>query len=83
MCSKKALERFEVLKAMNTVMRYMNNEEAYFAWIVTIPDEADDEELMDIACNYTDIFREAVELFAEIFPAYYQDGGLYVAGKVY
>lgn len=48
--TREALERYEVLKAMNLLAKVTNNEEFYYNhWIYIVPDEADDEELLDIA----------------------------------
>lgn len=76
------METFEMLKAMNTLVKLMNNEGAYMEWIYIIPDQADDEELMDIVTNYPDIVKDAVECFNDICKSYAQDG-YYVDKKVY
>ena len=37
------MNKIETLKAMNTIILALNNEEAYFdSWILTVPDEATD-----------------------------------------
>lgn len=38
-------EKFEALRSMNTIIKSMNDESAYGAWIYIIPDGADDDEL--------------------------------------
>lgn len=77
-------ERFEILKAMHTLAIATNDENFYYRhWIYVIPDEADDEELRDIAESDLDTFNEAVECFINNFPKYAQRGGLYVGGEVY
>lgn len=68
------MERFEMLKAMNTLVKLMNNEAAYMEWIYIIPDQADDDELMDTAMNYPDIFKDAVDCFKDIYERYANDG---------
>ena len=76
--------RFEVLKAMNTLARATNDEDFMFNhWLYIIPDEADDEELLDIAVNDEDIFNDAVRCFLESWPKYAHTGGLFVGNKVY
>lgn len=70
---KKTQERFEMLKAMNTIVKMLNNEGGYYEWITTIPDEADDEELLD-CCQYDEIFKEACESFRDIMKRYGKDG---------
>ena len=31
------IERFQIVKAMHEIIRCMNNEDAYMAWIYTLP----------------------------------------------
>lgn len=78
-------EMAKLLISMNTIVKAINDEGAYYnAWICLIPDEADDEELEDIANNQEDIFEEACVLFTEIMNSKrYKESGLYVDGKVY
>lgn len=41
--------KFELVKSMNTIVKELNNEEAYYGkWIYIVPDEADDEDFRDI-----------------------------------
>lgn len=75
-------ERFEVLKSMNNIVRNMNDESAYNAWIWCIPDGADDEELQEIAEEDEETFKETCELFAKLVQKYMKYG-LYIDGKVY
>ena len=77
-------EKFELLKAMNTIVRSLNHEGAYYdRWILIVPDEATDEDLRDIAEDDDDeIFRDSVKCFEGIMRDYIKDG-LYVAGKLY
>ena len=74
MIRDKALkERFEILKSMNSIIRVMNDEGAYLEWIYTIPDQADDDELMDCASD-SEIFKEACEVFRDIMKHYGKSG---------
>lgn len=76
-CDKK--ERFysssqktmaEILKAMDTLVRGLNDEDAYYDhWIWLVPDEATDEDFMDIAEDNEDI-NEVVEQFLLIMNHY-------------
>lgn len=77
-------EKFELLKAMNTIVRSLNHEGAYYdRWILIVPDEATDEDLRDIAEDDDDeIFRDSVKCFEGIMRDYIKDG-IYVAGKLY
>lgn len=63
---KNVQERFETLKSMNTIIKSMNDEGAYIAWIYIIPDGADDDELMEIAEEDEESFEDAVHAFMEI-----------------
>lgn len=76
-------EKFEILKAMNTLIRALNNEEAYYGdWVYTIPDEVDDAELQEIAFEDEETFEEAVYSFKRCM-MYYLSDGLYIGGKLY
>lgn len=77
--------RAKILISMNNIVRALNHEGAYYDhWIYIIPDEADDEELEDIADNMEDIFAEAVECFGRIMRnKAYVESGLYIDNKVY
>lgn len=73
--------RFEIVKAMHSIICAMNNEEAYFRWIYIVPDEADEEDLRDIAAS-DELFADAVSAFKRIFTAY-KDDGLFIDKKVW
>lgn len=60
--------RIRQLKAMHDLMCEANDEEIYFAWIVTMPDEPSEEDFIDIAMNdelYNECFNEFVRLIAK------------------
>ena len=75
-------EKFETLRSMNTIIKNMNDESAYDAWIYIIPDGADDDELQEIAEEDEESFEDACKLFAELVKKYMKYG-LYVDGEVY
>ena len=75
-------EKFEALRSMNTIIKNMNDESAYDAWIYIIPDGADDDELMEIAEEDEESFEDACNLFAKLIKRYMKYG-LYIDGKVY
>lgn len=79
---KNVQERFEALKSMNTIIKSMNDESAYTSWIYIIPDEADDDELREIAEEDEESFRDACNLFAKLVKKYMKYG-LYIEGEVY
>ena len=75
-------EKFETLRSMNTIIKNMNDESAYDAWIYIIPDGADDDELQEIAEEDEEIFEDACKLFAKLVKKHMKYG-LYIDGKVY
>ena len=80
---KAVQEKFEALKAMNLLVKSLNNEGAYYGiWTYVIPDEADDDELLDIAENDPESFEEAVKCFKNIMQKYPKDG-FYFGNEVY
>lgn len=79
---KNVQERFEALRSMNNIIKSMNDESAYTAWIYVIPDEADDDELQEIAEEDEESFKEACNLFAYLVKKYMKYG-MYIDGEVY
>lgn len=75
-------EKFEALRSMNTIIKSMNDESAYNAWIYIIPDGADDDELMEIVEEDEETFEDACNLFARLIVKYMKYG-MYIDGKVY
>lgn len=63
-------EKFETLRSMNTIIKNMNDESAYDAWIYIIPDGADDDELQEIAEEDEESFEDACKLFAKLVNKY-------------
>ena len=62
------------LKLMHSVMQSMNNEDAYYSWILTgVPDGATKEDYIDIASNPEE-FDDCLELFDSLFTEYASDG---------
>lgn len=56
-------ERVDILKSMHRLVCAMNDDEAYMAWIICIPDGADDAELEEIALHDEEIWLEATLQF--------------------
>ena len=75
-------EKFETLRSMITIIKNMNDESAYDAWIYIIPDGADDDELQEIAEEDEESFEDASKLFAKLVNKYMKYG-LYIDGEVY
>lgn len=80
--NKTLIEKFEMMKAMNLIIKSMNDETPYFDdWILLIPDEADDYDLMMCAEN-EEIFKDACILFRALIKEYGKSG-FYVGEEVY
>lgn len=80
--TKEVLERFEALKAMNLLAKLCNDEGFYYNhWIYVIPDEADDDEMLEIAEDDEDTYSDAVRCFINNFHKYAREGGLYIGGE--
>lgn len=66
--------RIEILKAMHTIMTYMNNENAYWSLVTLgVPDEPQEDDFESIAED-EDSFNEVAEHFTEVFKEYSKDG---------
>lgn len=74
-------ERYEIMKAMHTLVMAMNNEDAYMEWIMTVPDEASGDDLMDIATD-DELFAEACAAFKSAMQEYGGDG-FYIDKRVW
>ena len=69
--------RFELVKSMHTIVMSMNDENAYMTWIYVVPDEATDEDLMDIAEN-DELYSDTCKLFTKLVRKYGANSGYYV-----
>ena len=82
--SRAAQERYETLKAMNLLAKEVNDEGFYYDhWIYIVPDEADDNEIREIAYDDEGIFSDAVRCFINHFSKYAKESGLYLGGARY
>lgn len=60
--------RISQLKAMHQLICEANDEDIYFSWIATFPDEPSDEDFYDVAMDdeaYNECFDEFVKLVAD------------------
>lgn len=73
---KHVKDRTEVVKAMHLIMQSMNNEDAYFSWIYTMPDCPDAEDFEFFASDEKE-FDDLCDVFFKICRIYGKDG-LYV-----
>lgn len=73
--------RVDLLKGFHAIMIAMNDENAYSQWIFTVPDEATDEDFMDIAEDY-EMFDSVVNEFLAIFRRFNRYG-LVIGGRFY
>lgn len=61
------------LEQMNEVMKCLNNEDAYYSWIITVPDGATKDDFEYIA-NDDELYEEACELYEELYKEFRWDG---------
>ena len=65
--------RITVLKNCHEIMRHLNNEEAYFEWIINgVPDCAREEDF-EFICENDSFYLACLELFSKIFKVYFKD----------
>lgn len=82
MTPNEVLRKYEVIKSMNTIVKALNDESGYYDdWIYTVPDEATDNDLMEIAYD-EELLEEAIESFKRIMAEYLEDG-IFIGGKLY
>lgn len=65
--------RLSDIKIMHEIMLSMNNEDAYFSWIYTMPDEPTQEDFEDFASDEND-YLDLCNTFARIYNRYKKDG---------
>lgn len=71
-----------MVKSMDTIVKELNNEEAYYGkWIYIVPDGADDEDFYDIAVD-EELFVDTVKCFKGIMRNYLKDG-IYIGDILY
>lgn len=79
---KEVKNRFELVKAMHTIVTSLNNEDGYYnCWIYTVPDCATEEDLLDIAED-EEAFKDTFNDFEYIMKEYLKDG-IFVNGTLY
>lgn len=69
MVAESKQERIELLRHMNEIVRYINDERAYNWWIMVVPDCASDEDYEDIAED-AELCTDVCELFGKIIHYY-------------
>ena len=80
-------ERITAVRAMDFLVRSVNNEELLIPWLMEgvadgdIDEDTTDEELEDYV-NDDVYFSELMELFLKVMSSAREDGGLYVDGIV-
>ena len=66
--------QYDLLKAMNLIVSSMNHEEAYYGdWLYIWPDEADDEEIREMAED-AEYFDDVAAAFFRVCKVYGKDG---------
>jgi hypothetical protein len=69
-------QRYELIKAMHLIVSSLNDEDAYFSWINTMPDGATDDDFVDIA-ESNEQYDDICAAFMRIVKGY-GNSGLYV-----
>lgn len=67
---QRTADRVALLKKLHDIMLNMSDENAYFDWIIYMPDEPTEEDFEDIAESRD--YLEYLEEFIEIFRTYYK-----------
>ena len=66
--------RIKELKAMHETMLHLNNDGAYFDWIVLgVPDEPNEDDFESIA-ESDEEFKDCTKWFLKVLANYYKDG---------
>lgn len=74
--------KYELVKSMNTIVKDLNNEDAYYEyWNCVVPDGADDDDFYYIAED-EELFGDTVKCF-KIIMRYYLKDGIYIDGTLY
>lgn len=82
MTPKEVLKNYELIKSMNTIVKSLNDETGYYDyWIEIVPDEANDDDLMDIAYD-EELLEDTIKCFKKIMEKYLTDG-IFINGKLY
>ena len=83
------MERLDAIIAMNVMIRKIDDDGAYTAWIYVVPNVATEWDFIDLAKNdkgttENALFNEAVVLFKKLWKNYAAEkNGLYIGGKLY
>lgn len=75
--------KIEHTKAMHTIVKSMNNEDAYAEWVNCMPDEPSEDDFeMFAEEENVELFGTLVNLFVDIMKKYSKDG-LFICDKLY
>lgn len=83
------MERLSAIIAMHIMIRNIDDDRAYMAWIHLAPSVAKEWDFIKLAKNADGttenaLFNEAVELFKKLWKNYAAEkNGLYIGGKLY
>ncbi len=79
MDENKLKQRLELLKAMHTIVCAFSDEGAYYDWVTGwIPDEADEEDFIDVCENWNQLNEATLHFFRIVEE--YKRSGLYIWG---
>lgn len=80
---KSAIQKYEVLKAMNTIIAFMNHDGANYEWDAIMDCNSNNMDVCEsVTMQNMDIMDYAVETFIDIVKRY-GDYGMYIGNKVY
>ena len=72
--------RYTLVAAMNHIILSLNDGHAYLEWIEVVPDQADADDILDIAED-DELYNDTAKLFRRLLRAY-GDYGFYVANDI-
>lgn len=85
---KKTQERVDMVRAMETVARNINDEEVFMGWLMCgvadgdITPETTDENIVDMGYTEDGTFKDLMSCFLRRMVGAYKSGGLYCGGIV-
>lgn len=70
---KELTRRITVLKNCHEIMMHLNNEDAYFEWIICGVPDCPREEDFESICGEDSSYLDCLDLFSKIFNSYFKD----------
>ena len=85
---KKTKDRVDMVRAMETIARSINDEEVFMGWLMCgvadgdITSETTDEEIVEMGYTSDGEFKDLMNCFLRRMNGAYNSGGLYAGGIV-